>query len=150
MKLRISSKSIAKNTGFTLVEVLVALAVAALGLAAVSASVNLMLDLSDVMRKRTFANWIAQNQITEMRLANLEPKVAENEGDVEYAGYLWRWRTVVSETPIEKLFRVDVEVRLDGSDNLVKKVSGFLGEPTVPGQSNVAWATAPAALGEEE
>ena len=140
----------AAASGFTLVEVLVALAVAALGLAAVSASINQMLDLSDVMRKRTYANWIAQNQIAEMRLANLEPKVAENEGDVEYAGFMWRWRSIVSETPIEELYRVDVEVRLDGSDNLVRTVSGFLGEPTVPGQSNVAWSTVPAALGEEK
>lgn len=148
--MRISSNRRAACAGFTLVEVLVALAIAALGLAAVSASINQMLDLSDVMRKRTYASWIAQNQIAEMRLANLEPKVAENEGDVEYAGFLWRWRSAVSETGVENLFRVDVEVRLDGSDNLVRKVSGFVGQPTVPGQSNVAWATAPAALGEQE
>ena len=136
--------------GFTLIEVLVALAVAALGLAAVSASVNQMLDLSDVMRKRTFANWIAQNQITEIRLANAEPRVAETEGDVEFAGQQWRWRAVVSETGVEKLFRVDVEIRLDDGDQLIRTVSGFLGEPTVPGQSNLAWAPAPAQLGDEE
>lgn len=138
------------QTAFTLVEVLVALAVAALGLAAVSASVNQMLDLSDVMRKRTYANWVAQNQIAEMRLANIEPKVADTEGDVEFAGYQWRWRAVVSETGVEKLFRVDVEVRLDGSDNLIRQVTGFLGEPIVPGQSNMAWAAVPAQLGEEK
>ena len=148
--MRTSSPHCASNAGFTLVEVLVALAVAALGLAAVSASVNQMLDLSDVMRKRTYASWIAQNQIAELRLANVEPKVTENEGDVEYAGFVWRWRAVVSETPIEEIFRVDVEVRLDGSDNVIRKVSGFLGQPTVPGQSNIAWATVPAAAGEEQ
>lgn len=127
------------RSGFTLVEVMVALAIIALSLTAVAAKMSRMIDTSNSMRERTYASWIAQNKITELRLANVIPEVSTTSGDVEYANQTWRWRAVVSESGIENLFRVDVEVLYADSDAVIRKVTGFIGEPVIPGQSNRSW-----------
>lgn len=101
------------------------------------------------MRERTYASWIAQNKITEMRLANAVPKVSTTSGEIIYANLEWSWRATVSETGIDKLYRVDVEVGLATSDTSAGSVTGFIGEPIVPGSSNAAWSSALQAVGEE-
>ena len=121
--------------GFTLIEVMVALAVAVLALVAVMASISQMVDAGTAMRDRTYAAWIAQNKIAELRLANVEPDVSETNGDVEFAGLEWDWRATVSETGVEYLYRVDVDVSFAGSDDVIRTVTGFVGEPGVPGTS---------------
>ena len=135
--------------GFTLIEVMVALVVATLALVAVMASISQMVDAGTSMRDRTFASWIAQNRITELRLANVEPEVSETNGEVEFAGLEWAWTTTVSETGVEFLYRVDVAVGFAGSDDVIRTVTGFVGEPGVPGEANRAWAVAGQAIGEE-
>jgi general secretion pathway protein I len=128
-----------KPLGFTLVEVMVALAIIALSLTAVAAKMGRMIDTSNAMRERTYASWIAQNKIAEMRLANVIPEVTATSGEVEYANQTWRWRAVVSESGIENLYRVDVEISDASGDAVIRKVTGFIGEPVIPGQSNRAW-----------
>ena len=59
-----------RSRGFTLLEVMVALIIVAFSLTALTASMNQMIDAANTLRERTFASWIAQNKITEMRLAN--------------------------------------------------------------------------------
>jgi general secretion pathway protein I len=124
---------------FTLVEVMVALAIIALSLTAVAAKMGRMIDTSNSMRERTYASWIAQNKITELRLANVLPEVSATSGEVEYAATTWRWRAEISESGIENLFRVDVTVFYADGDDAIRKVTGFIGEPVIPGQSNRAW-----------
>ena len=137
-----------RAAGFTLVEVAVALAVAALSLAAVTAAMSQMVDAASSMRERTYASWIAQNKIAELRLSNVVPDVSEDSGDVEFAGLEWTWRSTVSETGVENLYRVDVAVSVVDSDTVVRTVTGFIGEPGIPGQSNIAWTTNTPAAGD--
>ncbi len=138
------------SRGFTLIEVMVAMAIAALGLAAVAASVSQMVDAGTAMQQRTYANWIALNKIAEMRLANVVPDVSESSGDTIYANREWTWRATISETGVENLFRVDVRVGLADGDDNIRTVTGFIGEPGVPGQSNLVWVRNSLAVGESE
>jgi len=91
------------------------------------------------MRDRTFASWIAQNKIAEMRLAGVIPEVGESSGEVDYANTTWAWTANVSETGVENLLKVDVSVSYAGVDDRIRQVTGFIGEPVAPGQSNLAW-----------
>lgn len=116
-----------------------ALAIIALSLTAIASKMSRMIDTSNSMRERTYASWIAQNKITELRLANVIPEVSTTSGDIEYANVTWRWRAVISESGIENLFRVDVEVLDADGDYMIRKVTGFIGEPVIPGQSNRSW-----------
>ena len=100
------------------------------------------------IQERTYASWIAQNRIAELRLANVLPEVSTTTGELTYAGLEWAWETTISETGVENLFRVDVEVSLAGAENSIGIVTGFIGEPTIPGGANTAWSSATQAAGE--
>lgn len=139
-----------RQPGFTLLEVMVALAIAALSLGAIAAAVSQMVESATAMEQRTFASWIAQNRIAELRLANVLPEVGEDSDEVEFANRQWTWRATISETGVERLFRVDVDVSLAGSDDVIRTVTGFIGEPGIPGQGNLTWSTASFAAGDTE
>ena len=139
-----------RSAGFTLIEVMVALTIVALSLGAVAASVSQMVDAGTTMRERTYASWIAQNKITELRLANVVPEVSDTSGELEYAGIEWAWRANIAETGVENLFRVDVAISYPGSDVAIRTVSGFIGEPGIPGASNRAWSRNSQAIGEDQ
>ena len=128
-----------RNGAFTLVEVMVALAIIALSLTAGAAKMGRMIDTSNAMRERTYASWIAQNKITELRLANVVPEVTATSGEVDYANTTWDWRAVVSESGIENLYRVDVSISYAGNENVIRTVTGFIGEPVPLGQANSSW-----------
>ena len=126
-------------TGFTLLEVMVALVIISLALAGVAGSMGQMIDTANTMRDRTYASWIAQNKITEMRLSGALPEVGESSGEEDYANTTWAWSANVSETGIENLMKVDVSVSYPGVEDPVRLVTGFIGEPVAPGQSNQIW-----------
>ena len=128
-----------KAQGFTLVEVMVALAIVAFSLTAIAASMNQMIDAANTMRERTYASWIAQNKITEIRLENVIPEVSSTSGEIEYANTEWSWRAEISETGIENFYRIDVSISLAGSDYTIRTVTGFIGEPVPPGRANQIW-----------
>lgn len=138
------------SKGFTLLEVMVAMVIAALGLGVVAASISQKVDAATLMQQRTYASWIAQNKIAELRLANVVPEVSETSGDTMFAGREWRWRATISDTGVENLFRVDVEVGLADRDDFIRTVTGFIGEPIAPGQSNLVWIRNSLAVGESE
>ena len=128
------------SRGFTLIEVMVALSIVALSLTAVAASMGQMIEAANVMRDRTYASWIAQNKIAEMRLANVEPKVSTTTGDLEYGNTTWEWRAVVSKTQVDNFVRVDVSITHAGSDYVIRTVSGFIGNPiAAPNRANEQW-----------
>lgn len=119
-----------RSAGFTLIEVVVAMAVVALGLLAVFRVVSDTVNNTSHLRDRTFAEWIADNLLTEIRLRGSLPSVGSASGTVDYAGREWAWESTVSETPVPDLVRVDVEVRLSetGGEGSLARLSGFLGK----------------------
>lgn len=119
-----------RAAGFTLIEVVVAMAVVALGLMAVFRVVSDTVNNTTHLRDRTLAEWIADNQLTEIRLRGALPSVGTNSGTVDYAGREWAWESTVTETQVPDLVRVDVEVRLAAAegDGSLARLSGFLGK----------------------
>lgn len=122
--------------GFTLVEVMVALTIVAFSLTAIAASMNQMIDAANAMRERTYASWIAQNKIAEMRLSDDPAEVSSTSGEVDYANSEWLWRAVVAETGIENFYRVDVSISHAGNEYIIRTVTGFIGEPVPIGGAN--------------
>jgi hypothetical protein len=69
---------------------------------------------------------------------------------VDYANTTWEWTANVSETGVENLLRVEVSVSYAGSDDRIRQVTGFIGEPVPPGQSNLAWNAGQSDRGQEQ
>ena len=130
--------------GFTLIEVIVALAIVALGMFAVFTSIGETAGNVVYLRDKSMAGWIADNKITEIRLSGEFPSVDRTEGDVDYAGRRWHWTAVVSQTPVDGLRRIDLSVRResDAEDSALAKLAGFVGATaTATGPSSTPWNT---------
>ena len=122
------------TAGFTLIEVVVAIAIIALGLGALFNVLANTASNIGTLRERTFASWIANNRIAEVRLGTVFPSVERTTGELEYAGSKWRYEQVVSQTAVEGLRRIDVRVgpkdaasSPGGEDSYTLTVSGFVG-----------------------
>lgn len=116
--------------GFTLLEVLVAVAIVGLGMIAVFSQLNQALLSATFLRERTLAHWIAVDRLTELRLAGEFPPVGERSDDIEFGPYLWRYTLRIAETPGANLRRVDVTVALrDSPERAAATLVGFLGQP---------------------
>jgi general secretion pathway protein I len=140
--------------GFTLVEVVVALAIVAIGMLAVFKTIGDTVHNVTDLRDRSFAAWIADNRITELRISGEMPSVEETAGELEFAGRRWHWVTKVSQTQVQGLRRIDVTVRRDEDPEGASLVSlaGFIGATaTAAPPSRVDWyAGGPGDPGGEE
>ena len=141
------------NRGFTLIEVLAALIIVALGMLAVIKGVNETVRNSNYLRDKTLAHWIAMNQLTEVRLSGRVPEIAKSDGDLQFAGQKWRWKMNVTQTPVKSMRRIDINVRRDGMPDTssLAAITGFYGSTVErPGivSTKQPWAPAPALPGE--
>jgi general secretion pathway protein I len=100
-----------RGRGFTLIEVLVALAIVAVGMAAVMRTLTSSADTVFYLRDKTFAQWVALNQIANLRLSGQVPAVGNSDGDIDYAGRKWHWRQEVVASEVPGVERIDVKVR---------------------------------------
>jgi general secretion pathway protein I len=128
--------------GFTLVEVLVALMVVAMGLAALMVAVSGAARTSGYLRDKTLAQWIALNRLSEVRL-NMN-KFAQNTdtGELQFANRSWHYDTRYFDTSITSMKRVVVRVYAGDAKtkgNPLAESSSFLGTALgAAGSSNSA------------
>jgi general secretion pathway protein I len=115
--------------GFTLIEVLAALVIVALGMLAAITAVNQSTRNGTYLREKTLAHWVAMNLITERRLQQTPPDTNETNGEVEFANTRWRWTMRVTQTEVRTLRRMDVSVALaDAPENSsLATLTGFYG-----------------------
>lgn len=105
------------TSGFTLVEVLVALLVLALALVALQLRMSSYLNDAAYLRDRTLAQWVALNQVELLHIARRLDLPAAKEasaGSVRFAGQQWYWQlqaegsTVPDASDVARLLRMQV------------------------------------------
>lgn len=121
-----------RRRGFTLIEVLIALAVVALALLALTRAASVQVQSFDALRERTLAGWVAANTLTETRLANAFPPTGRGDGRTRFAERDWRWTREVKATPNAEIRRIDVQVFLGEAKEPSASLSGFAGEGLSP------------------
>jgi general secretion pathway protein I len=129
--------------GFTLVEVLVALMVVALSLAALMSSVSSAARGSEYLRDKTIAQWIAMNRIVEARLNIQKFGGSGDKGEVDFANRKWRFDTRYFDTDNPTIRRVVVRVWPAGAKadaGPLSESASFLGQAlTLAGATQVDW-----------
>lgn len=116
--------------GFTLIEVMIALFVLVLGLAAVLESTSTSNRALAQQRERMLAQWVAMNRLAEVRVSGQWPKNANQTGQTEMAGQTWNWSQLTSTTEDEDMRRIDIKVFLADPDaEPLARLSGFMGKP---------------------
>jgi general secretion pathway protein I len=96
--------------GFTLIEVIIALFVVALGIGALLSALVSSADSLGRLRDKSMAEWIALNRISEVRLSGRKPTAGVTSGSVEYGGRPWSWQQIVSDPGLAGMLRIDVQV----------------------------------------
>lgn len=140
-----------RSGGFTLVEVMVALLIVAIGLSALMITVSSTARTSGFLRDKTVAQWIALNRLTEVRL-NLNKFAANTDtGEVNFANRTWHYDTRYFDTSVATMKRVVVRVYAGDAktkSNPVAESTGFLGSSiSTPGTSNaVDWTLGTTAI----
>lgn len=118
------------SAGFTLIEVMIALAIVATALPALILLVMAQLNGAAHIREKTYAMWIAENELTRLNLLNNKLyfptyKLPEKDsGSTQMMGLQWQWEVETSpneELPI--LIKVDIGIKLLG----IAEGSGYNG-----------------------
>jgi general secretion pathway protein I len=120
------------RNGFTLIEVLVALAVVALALLGLTRVAAMQVHDFDALRERALAGWVAANVLTETRLATTLPATGRSDGRVEFAARTWRWTRDVSGTPAVQIRKIDIQVFSGDGREPVANLAGFAGSAVQP------------------
>ena len=101
-----------RQVGFTLLEVLVALAVLAIGLGALIEAASSSVSHLSYQRDRTLAAWVAENIATEIVLFDKLPRPGIKRGRQRMAKQEWVWEMNVQATDYPALYRLDISVGL--------------------------------------
>lgn len=112
---------------FTLLEVLVAMSVLAIGmLTLVKVSTQNTIQTS-YLKEKTFAHWVAVNKMNEVKLESSWPDKGKSSGTVTMANRDWYWKLKVSDygKTSEKTRILELDVRLEerNEDALISYIS---------------------------
>lgn len=120
----------ARRAGFTLIEVLVALTIFAVGIMATLRGIGTASSGIDEQRTRLMAGWVAQNRLADMRAMGRFPPVGLNEGEAPMGRQVFFWREETHATPNPKFRRVEVSVHASREEShALARLSGFAVQP---------------------
>jgi general secretion pathway protein I len=114
--------------GFTLLEVIVAMAIAATALVALFGAAGATSRNATVLRDRTYGQLVASNQLAELRARRAWPATGVLQGSSDIAGRTWAWRAQVSATDDAAIRRIDFSVSAEDGTTAATLI-GFLGRP---------------------
>jgi general secretion pathway protein I len=106
------------SRGFTLIEVLIAMLVVALGIGALLSTLSASAETVGRLRDKSFAQWIALNQISSLRLSGSQPAEGVTYGTTDFAGSSWKWQQEITDPGVAGMVRVEVRVapQVEGAD----------------------------------
>lgn len=122
------------NRGFTLLEVMIALFVIAVALGGVIKVMGNAAANTTRLSNKTFAQWVALNQIAKLQIGNQWPRFGSDKGEEEMANQEWRWLQKTIKTSDANVKRIELSVwnkNDDSSASPYVTIVGFLANPGI-------------------
>ena len=117
-----------RRRGFTLIEILVALAIVAVALTAGMRALAQSADSATALKARTLGLWVAQNGLAAAQVATPWPAAGSYQGKAVQAGASFLWREVITTTPNPAFRKIEITVmEPDRPDYQVARLVGFIG-----------------------
>ncbi|MEX2490105.1 MAG: type II secretion system minor pseudopilin GspI [Pseudomonadales bacterium] len=118
--------------GFTLVEIMIALAIFAVVSSALIKNVGMAAKQAGILQERTLAYWVAENHLNRLRLdahgmEPVFPGIGTDRQTVTMADREWTLQVDIESTDNELVRRIEVDVMTDGTDRPLATLTGFIG-----------------------
>lgn len=114
------------GSGFTLLEVLVALIVISVGVATTYQTLASSASTLARLQNRTLAGWVADNRISNLQLGVTKPTIGERTGITNLGHISWQWVQRISVAADPSLRRVTITVYADGDTNSSARMVAFI------------------------
>ena len=115
--------------GYTLVEVLIALAIVAIALAAALRAAAVGTAQVEEDRARLLGGWVAENRLAEHHARSEWPPPGMRQGSAWQGAREFRWREEITAMPDPAFRRIDILVYAPDDARLIAKLTGFLLHP---------------------
>lgn len=107
-----------EGRGFTLVEVMVALAVVAVALPALLFALYQQVDGTAYLRDKSMAQMVAANKLEELRILSRARRgvlSGRDSGETRLAGRDWYWWLESRTTEVDRFYRLEISVAADAA-----------------------------------
>ncbi len=121
-----------KSKGFTLLEIMVAIAILAVAMTAVIKATGQVSTNAFMLRQKTFAHWVAQNKMNELILEKAWPSIGNDKDEAVLADLDWDLVITTTSTGFETVRKVEIDVlSLDTPDEIAGSITGYLLDPNL-------------------
>lgn len=114
-----------KRRGFTLLEVMIALAILSVTAIATIKAYNSSIEQQRSLEERTLALWIADNTLNKVRASRSWREYGAINNTTEFAARIWSLTIITSPTPIATIQKIIVTV---SRQNISTSLTGYLGK----------------------
>lgn len=114
------------HQGFTLLEVLVAIAIIAIAMSAVTSVSNSSVFNQDQVEQRQFSIWLANDIATRFQIKDWNINEQELGGELDLATDVWRWRVERANTPNASISKVNIIVKPAKKSSVEVRLQTFM------------------------
>jgi len=128
-----------KNKGFTLIEVMVALAIIAIALAALIKASGNHTRSAAYLKSKTLAHYVAMNEVANLQIEKAWPDLGTKKDDTEMAGVTWYWTREVEKTMDESGNIRSLKFSLyqdEDREHSLARVQAFIASPSIKSSLN--------------
>ena len=117
-----------RNDGFTLIEVLIALAILAIALVALIKVAGQSVAEAASVKEKMSAHWVAMNALAKMQTGLIDlNKTTDPSGDEKMLGAQWHWQAAIQQGSSKVNFvQVKITVQEEPSKKTFETLTGFV------------------------